>query len=91
MSAVLRTTSSGSTGAGGWPIWLATAAAVLLMVLFWGTIIVGAYFLIRALTQSGGRMAQIESERPLDVLKRRYAAGEITREEYERMRRDLEQ
>ena len=27
---------------------------------------------------------------PLDILKRRYASGEITREQYEQMRRDLE-
>lgn len=32
-----------------------------------------------------------ESERrPLDVLKERYARGEMSREEYEDMRRDLE-
>lgn len=30
------------------------------------------------------------SETPLDVLKARYARGEISREEYEQMRRDLE-
>ena len=29
------------------------------------------------------------SETPLDVLKRRYAAGEITREQFEQMRRDV--
>ncbi len=29
-------------------------------------------------------------ERPLEILKKRYAAGEITRDEYERMRNDLE-
>ncbi|WP_406616476.1 SHOCT domain-containing protein [Candidatus Caldatribacterium sp.] len=28
-------------------------------------------------------------EDPLEILKRRYARGEITREEYERMREDL--
>jgi uncharacterized membrane protein len=27
---------------------------------------------------------------PVDVLKRRYAAGEITREQYEQMRNDLD-
>lgn len=29
------------------------------------------------------------SETPLDILKRRYAGGEITREQYEQMRRDI--
>ncbi len=30
------------------------------------------------------------SETPLEILKARYARGEISHEEYERMRRDLE-
>jgi putative membrane protein len=30
------------------------------------------------------------SETPLEILKARYARGEISREEYEQMRRDLE-
>jgi putative membrane protein len=30
------------------------------------------------------------SQTPLEILKARYAGGEITREEYEQMRRDLE-
>jgi putative membrane protein len=30
------------------------------------------------------------SETPLEILKARYAGGEITREEYEQKRRDLE-
>jgi len=59
-------------------------------VLFWGAVIVGGYFLVRALAESGNRSAVIQSETPLDILKRRYAAGEITREEYETMRQDLE-
>jgi putative membrane protein len=29
-------------------------------------------------------------ETPLDILKRRYAKGEITKEDYEQMKRDLE-
>jgi putative membrane protein len=29
-------------------------------------------------------------ERPLEILKRRYARGEITREQFEQMRRDIE-
>ena len=30
------------------------------------------------------------SQTPLEILKARYAGGEITREEYEQLRRDLE-
>jgi putative membrane protein len=30
------------------------------------------------------------SQTPLEILKARYAGGEITREEYDQMRRDLE-
>jgi hypothetical protein len=36
-----------------------------------------------------GRRREVRTS-PLDILKRRYASGEITREQYEQMRKDLE-
>ena len=33
---------------------------------------------------------QLHGETPLDILKRRYAAGEITKEQFESMKKDLE-
>jgi uncharacterized membrane protein len=38
----------------------------------------------------GGAHEGLWHETPLNLLKRRYAAGQITREQYEQMRKDLE-
>ena len=56
----------------------------LLWLAFWGAVI----YLIVAFARSSGRR-QAPHDDPLDILKRRYARGEIDRDEYERMRRDL--
>jgi putative membrane protein len=58
------------------------------MMLFWPLLIVGGAALIAWLMR-GGRMSQ-RSEPPLEILRKRYARGEISREEYDQMRRDLE-
>ena len=39
---------------------------------------------------STGTSGSSSGRRPLDILKERYARGEITRDQYEQMRRDLE-
>ncbi|MFI5341971.1 MAG: SHOCT domain-containing protein [Candidatus Methylomirabilales bacterium] len=60
----------------------------LLMLLFWGLIIVGLVLGVRWLWDHG-RSGTGPAEAPLDILKRRYARGEITKEEFERMKQDL--
>jgi putative membrane protein len=67
----------------GWGGWLAMA---LIMVAFWGGIIVLAIWLVR-----GGAFQQVKGRseaRPtaLEVLDERFARGEIDREEYESRR-----
>jgi len=53
------------------------------MVLFWGAIIWLIVWLVN-------RDRKVIRERPLDILQRRYARGEITRKEYEDMKKDLD-
>ena len=67
----------------------------LFMLLFWGGVIALAVFAIRAFTRSdrspdqGGSIPP-RAQTPLEILQQRYARGELTREEYLEMRRDLE-
>jgi putative membrane protein len=75
----------------GWGGWLIGA---IIMLLFWGGLIVVGFFAIRAFTRSGSRGAEHYPrpgrEDPLEILKQRYARGEISREEYMDMKNDLE-
>jgi len=76
----------------GWghPMWGAWGAwgigMMLTMIVFWGLITVGTVLGIRwMITQGRERPA----ESSLDILKKRYARGEINKEEYEAKKRDL--
>lgn len=46
------------------------------------------YFFVQ--TQKNKGQTPTENEGPLDILKKRYAKGEINKEDYDRMKRDLE-
>lgn len=73
----------------GWGGWIIGG---LIMLLFWGGLIALIFFSIRAFTGSGQKQsgAMTAGETALDILKRRYARGEIDKDEYETMRRDIE-
>lgn len=73
---------------GGWMWGFGMWLGGLAMLVFWGALIVGAVLVVRLL--GGGMPARDVRTSPLDILKRRFASGEITREQYEQMRRDLE-
>ena len=64
----------------GWGIW-----GWLMMPLFWGGIILLVVWLVREV--SGTNSSQ--SHRALEILKERYAKGEISREEFEAKKKDL--
>jgi len=59
----------------------------IFMILFWALVIMGIVFLIKLV--SGGEKAEKKEETALDILKKRYAKGEIGREEFEDKKKDL--
>jgi len=56
------------------------------MIIFWGGIIALIVWGIKKLTDRGGTGSRRDS---LDVAKERYAKGEISREEFEQIKKDL--
>ena len=77
-------------GMGWWMLW-----GGLMMVLFWGAIIALVVWAVQSLgrrddagTQPG---ATPPARAPLEIAKERYARGEISRDEFEQMKRDLEE
>ena len=64
---------------GGW--WMIIVWIIVIGLVLWGIIALVRY------TGSARRTAQKDD--PVDIAKERYARGEITREEYERIRKDL--
>ena len=65
----------------------------ILSILFWIVIIALAVWLISSLvsrTNSQPPANLPPTESPLDILKKRYARGEITKDQYDQMRRDLQ-
>ncbi len=68
----------------------------VVMLVFWALLVGGIVWLVASLV-SPGRPSPIgphsdntDNRRPLDILKERYARGELSREDYERMREELE-
>jgi putative membrane protein len=60
------------------------------MLLFWVLVIGGVVWLVQSLARGGGMTGvSAPPESPLDILKRRYARSEITKEQFESMRHDL--
>ena len=68
----------------------------LMMLLFWVVLIVAAILIVRAILSSNTRLRSGSNgslpstgNRALEILKERYARGEISKAEYEQMREDL--
>ncbi len=59
----------------------------ILGLIFWILVIVGLVLLIKYLWEGGG--AKRTEESALEILKKRYARGEISKEEFEERKKDL--
>jgi|APCry4251928276_1046603.scaffolds.fasta_scaffold166163_1 putative membrane protein len=59
----------------------------LFMIIFWGLII----YLVFSFWKRNDRRANGTQESALEILKKRYARGEISKEEFERMKKDLQE
>ena len=92
------------SGAGGWPAggwgmgpWMMWGGGwwwfmPVFMVLFWGLVIWGVVALVQGLSRSEGSGKESDQQdSALEILNRRYASGEIGKEEYEEKKRDLGQ
>jgi putative membrane protein len=77
--------------AGSWIGGLTMAFGMLMMLAFWAALIVGAILLVRwAIGQPRGVSGTTSPEEPADILRRRYAAGEIDQATYQQMKAELD-
>ena len=65
---------------------------MIVMLLFWVLIIVGIIFLVRWLVKNAGSRSHSGAStgsQAMNILKERYARGEITRDEFESMKKEI--
>jgi len=72
-------------GMSGW--WMVLGA--VWMVLFWGGLILLVIWGIKKLSQRDGGGGGGGGRSALDIARERYARGEITKEQFEQMKKDL--
>jgi putative membrane protein len=72
------------THAGGWWLWM------FFYILFLAGLVLLIIVLVRLIQRPDRRHLPPSSEEPLEIIKKRYAKGEINREQFEQMKKDLE-
>ncbi|SRR6266571_3350899 len=70
---------------GMWGVW--GIGMMLMMLVFWGVVIVGIVLAIRWLMTQSRDPRMTDSA--LDILRQRYARGDISKEEFEAKKKDL--
>ncbi len=59
----------------------------ILMIVFWILFILGIVYLVKSI--AGSKKGAAREETALEILKKRYAKGELSKEDFERMKEDL--
>lgn len=95
MSLLFATSPSAQYGSWGWGMGHMmnySFGGLLMWLVFLGLIVLAVWVVLRMARSAGqgGLSGQPPAETPLEILKKRYARGEITREQYEAIRKDLE-
>ncbi len=77
-------------GMGWWMLW-----SGLMMLLFWGAIIALVVWAVQSLARRDADQAPpprsaAQGRSPLDIAKERYARGDISHEEFEQIKADLD-
>ncbi len=60
----------------------------IIMIVFWGLVIWGIIALVRGVS-TGNASSSTQADSALEIVKKRYARGEITKQEYEERKKDL--
>jgi putative membrane protein len=84
MEEIWRACMNMTMGAGG-------VLMMIAMILFWVGLLALVVLGIRWLWRQQGGTGRSRDEDPMEILRRRYAAGEIDHEEFERRRRSLQE
>ncbi|WP_198116883.1 SHOCT domain-containing protein [Massilia rhizosphaerae] len=69
--------------------WWGMGVGSVLMLLFWAFVILGIVGVIRWFLSQNGPDRGTRGKTPLEIVQERFARGEIGKEEYEQMKRDL--
>ena len=59
------------------------------MIIFWMALIAGLVYLVRIIPRGNPYGTGGREPLPQEILQKRYAAGDVDREEYERIKKDL--
>jgi len=61
----------------------------LFMILFWGLIIWAIIALVKTVSDNAKKSGGENEDTPMGILRERYAKGEVTKEQFDQMKKDL--